>query len=183
MGGQATGTVNGRTIPDSPDLPRMRAERFARLQDELVNQGLDGMLLLSTSAVTYAAGLAMPGDDGGRAGLVRPVVVVAKGEDAPHVYTVASDVLPPELPQDHVHGPLFPDLEDGIEEFVTALSDHFPAGSRLAVDDQTHPMLRHLGVYDWCDGRAGLAPAKLRKTPDELACICTAQRISELAMV
>jgi Xaa-Pro dipeptidase len=44
-------------------------------------------------------------------------------------------------------------------------------------------MLRHLGAYDWYDGRAALAPAKLRKTPDELACIRTAQRISELAMV
>jgi Xaa-Pro dipeptidase len=176
-------TVNGRTIPDGPDLRRMRAERFARLQDELVNQDLDGLVLLSTSAVSYAAGVTVPGDDSGRSGIFRPVVVVAKGERAPHVYSAARDGLPPELPQDHVHGPLFPDLDDGEEELVTALSDHFPAGARLAVDDQTHPMLRRLGVYDWRDGRAALAPAKLRKTPDELACIRSAQRISELAMV
>jgi len=184
MGELATSdTVNGRTIPSTPDLPRMRAERFARLQDELAKQGLDGLVLLSSSAVAYAAGLSMPGDDSGRSVLFRPVVVVAKGEAAPHVYTAARDGLPPEFPQDHVHGPLFPDLDDGGEEFVEALADHFPAGSRLAVDDQTHPMLRRLGAYDWRDGRAALAPAKLRKTPDELACIHIAQRISELAMV
>jgi Xaa-Pro dipeptidase len=184
MGEQATGdTVNGRTIPSSPDLPRLRAERFARLQDELARQGLDGLVLLSTSAVTYAAGLSMPGDDSGKSGLFRPVVVVGKGEAAPHVYTAARDGLPPELPHDHVHGPLFPDLDDDAKEFVKALAEHFPAGSLLAVDDQTHPMLRHLGIYDWRDGRAVLAPAKLRKTPDELACIRTAQAISELAMV
>jgi Xaa-Pro aminopeptidase len=161
----------------------MRAERFARLQDEIATQGLDGLVLLSSSAVAYAAGLSMPADDSGRSGLFRPVVVVAKGEGAPHVYTPTRDGLPPELPQDYVHGPLFPGLDDGAEEFAKALSDHFPSGSRLAVDDQTHPMLRHLATYDWCDGRAALAPAKLRKTPDELACIRTAQRISELAMV
>ena len=119
MGEQATGdTVNGRTIPSSPDLPRLRAERFARLQDELARQGLDGLVLLSTSAVTYAAGLSMPGDDSGKSGLFRPVVVVAKGEAAPHVYTAARDGLPPELPHDHVHGPLFPDLDDDAKEFV-----------------------------------------------------------------
>ncbi len=184
MGEQATDvTIEGRAIPGSPDLPRMRAERFARLQDELARQGLDGLVLLSTSAVEYAAGLSMPADDSGRSGLFRPVVVVAKGDGAPHVYTPVRDGVPDELPRDHVHGPLFPDLDDGAEELVKALSDHFPAGSRLAVDHQTHTMLRHLGTYDWRDGRAALAPAKLRKTPDELACIRIAQRISELAMV
>ncbi len=181
--GVTGGTVDGRTIPDSPDLPRLRAERFARLQDELADQELDGLVLLGTSAVSYAAGVSLPADDSGRSAIFRPVVVVAKGERAPHVYTAARDGLPPELPEDHAHGPLFPDLDDGAEELVAALSDHFAAGARLAVDDQTHPMLRRLGVYDWCDGRAALAPAKLRKTPDELACIRTAQRISELAMV
>ena len=176
-------TVNGRSIPDRPDLGRMRAERFARLQEILTSQELDGLVLLGSSAVTYAAGLAAPGEDSGRAGLFRPVVVVAKGEPAPHVYTAARDGVPPDLPYEHVHGPLFPDLDESGEDLMEALSAHFTAGSRLAVDDQTHPMLRHLGAYAWQDGRAALAPAKLCKTPDELACIREAQRISELAMV
>ncbi len=176
-------TVKGRTIPDRADLGRMRADRFARIQDELANQGLDGLVLLSSSAVAYATGLSVPGDDSGRSGLFRPVAVVVKGEPAPHLYTPTQDGLPPDLPEDYVHGPLFPDLDDGSEELVEALSDRFPTGARLAVDDQTHPMLRRLGAFDWCDGRAALGPAKLRKTPDELACIRTAQRISELAMI
>jgi Xaa-Pro dipeptidase len=176
-------TVDGRAIPPSPDLARMRTERFRRLQEELTRQGLDGLVLLSSSAVAYAAGLAVPGDDSGRSAIFRPVVVVAQGERAPHVYTAARDGLAPEWPSDHVHGPLFPDLDESVDDVLAALSDHFPAGSRLAVDHQTHPMLRGLGTYDWQDGRAALAPAKLRKTPDELACIRTAQRISELAMV
>lgn len=184
MGELATGaTVDGRAIPDRPDLPRMRAERFARLQDELVRQDLHGLVLLTTSTVSYAAGVTGPGEDSGRAGLFRPVVVVVRGERAPHVYAARRDGLPPELPDDHVHGPLFPDLDDGAEGLVHALAEHFPAGSRLAVDHLTHPMRRHLDAYEWHDGRGALAPAKLHKTPDELACIRTAQRISELAMV
>jgi Xaa-Pro dipeptidase len=176
-------TVNGRVLPDEPDLARMRADRFARLQDVLADQELDGLVLLSSSSVAYAAGVSVPGDDNGRSGIFRPVVVVAKGAEAPHVYAADRDGLPSELPEDHIHGPLFPDLDDGSDELVKALSDHFPAGARLAVDHQTHPMLRCLGMYEWRDGRAALLPAKLRKTPDELACIRTAQRISELAMV
>jgi Xaa-Pro aminopeptidase len=161
----------------------MRAERFARLQGELANQDLDGLVLLSSSAVAYATGVSAPGEDSGRSGLFRTVAIVSTGEGAPHLYTSNHDGLPPDLPPDHVHAPLFPDLDEGSDGLITALSEHFSTGSRLAVDDQTHPMLRRLGTYDWCDGRAALAPAKLRKTPDELACISTAQRISELAMV
>jgi Xaa-Pro aminopeptidase len=181
---QATGvTVNGRTIPDRPDLARMRAERFARLQDELARQGLEGLVLLSSSAVAYASGVSVPGEDSGRSGLFRTVVVVVSGERVPHLYTSSHDGLPVDLPPDYVHGPLFPDLDDGSADLVKVLLDHFPSGSRLAVDDQTHPMLRRLDMYEWCDARVALGPAKLRKTPDELACIRTAQRISELAMV
>jgi Xaa-Pro aminopeptidase len=176
-------TVGGRTIPEKPDLPRMRAERHARLQQELARQELDGLVLMGSTAVSYAAGLAAPAEDSSRASIFRAVVVVVKGDRAPYVYTLARDGLPPELPPDHAHGPLFPDLEDGADDLVRVLSDHFSAGARLAVDDETHPMLRRLGAYEWLDGRAALAPAKLCKTVDELACIREAQRISELAMV
>ncbi len=88
-------TVGGRTIPEQPDLRRMRAERHARLQEELARQDLDGLVLLGSTAVSYAAGLAVPAEDSGRSGIFRPVVVVAKGERAPHVYTMARDGLPP----------------------------------------------------------------------------------------
>jgi Xaa-Pro aminopeptidase len=181
---RATGvTVNQRSIPDQPDLARMRAERFVRLQEVLTDQGLDGLVLSSSSAVAYAAGITMPGDDNGRAGLFRPMVVVVRGDDAPHVYAAAVDGLPPELPPDHIHGPLFPDLDDSVEVLTAALAAHFPAGSRLAVDDQTHPMVNGLSAYQLHDGRAAMGPAKLLKTSDELACIRIAQQISELAMV
>lgn len=180
--GTAAPSVNGRAIPELPDLGRMRSERFARLQHQLDRLDLDGLVLLTTSAQAYAAGVSAPGDDSGRAAMFGAVVVVARGDDAPHVYTANRDGLPPELSEDHVHRPLFPYLDDGADEVALALSDHVAPGARLGVDHLTHPMLRQPAAYEWHDGRAALGPAKLHKTPDELACIATAQRISELAM-
>jgi Xaa-Pro aminopeptidase len=180
--GAAGATIGGRAIPGLPDLPRMRRERFERLQQQLEKQGIDGLVLLGSSAVAYATGASVPAQDGDRAALFRPVAVVVKGESAPHLYTLYTDGVPAELPGDHLHGPVFPDLDDGIETFAAALSGHFPAGARVGVDDHTHAMLRGVGGYDWADGSDVVGAAKLTKTPDEVACIRNAQRLNELAM-
>jgi Xaa-Pro dipeptidase len=178
----AGATIGGRPVPASPDLPRMRAERHARLQEQLDIQGVDGLVLLGSSAVAYATGAAAPGEDSPRAGLFRAVAVVVRGDDHPHLFTPFTDGAPPELPADHLHPPLLPELDDGIEAMGSALAELLPAGGRVGVDEQTHPMRRALTGYDWCDAGTVMSPAKLAKTPDELACIHIAQRISELAM-
>ena len=75
--------------------------------------------------------------DGDRAALFRAVAVVVKGDSAPHVYTLYADGSPAELPDDHLHGPLFPDLDEGIDLFAKALAEHFTAGDRIGIDHQT----------------------------------------------
>ena len=100
----------------------MRTERFDRLQRQLDAQGVDGLVLLGSSSVAYATGAAAPAQDGDRAALFRPVAVVVKGDTAPHLYTLYVDGAPTDLPDDHLHGPLFPDLDDGIEVFAAALA-------------------------------------------------------------
>ncbi len=175
-------TIGGLPIPDEPDLARMRADRHRRLQHNLEAGGLDGLVLLGSSSVAYATGAEGPGEDSGRAGLFRTVAVVVRGSDAPHLFTPYWDSAPPDLPPDHLHGPLFPDLEDGIGNMADALERLFPAGARLGVDEQTYPMLGALDRFAWSDAGAVVGPAKLTKTPDEVSCIRTAQRITELAM-
>src|ERR1019366_8410382 len=69
-------TITGLPIPGQPDLVRMRADRHLRLQQHLEAQGLDGLVLLSSSSVAYASGVDGPGEDSGRAGLFRAVAVV-----------------------------------------------------------------------------------------------------------
>ncbi len=152
------------------------------MQQQLTCRGVDGLVLLGSSSVAYATGAAAPAEDGDRAALFRPVAVVVKGDSAPHLYTLYDDGVPAELPDDHRHGPLFPDLDDGIEALAGALSAHFPAGARIGIDDRTHAMLRGVVGYDWVDGADVVGAAKLTKTPDEIACIRTAQRLNELAM-
>ena len=161
----------------------MRTERFQRLQEQLEAQGVDGLVLLGSSSVAYATGAAVPAQDGDHAALFRPVAVVVRGDAAPHLYTLYIDGVPADLPEHHLHGPLFPDLDDGMDVFATALRDHFDAGARVGIDDQTQPMLRRLHGFDWVDASAVLGAAKVTKTPDEVACIRSAQLINELAMV
>lgn len=160
----------------------MHRERFERLQAQLEAQGVDGLVLLGSSSVAYATGAAAPAQDGDRAALFRPVAVVVKGDSAPHLYTLYADGAPADLPADHLHGPLFPDLDDGIATFAKALADHFRPGARVGVDDQTHAMLRGLPRFEWVDASDVVGAAKITKTPDELACIRNAQRLNELAM-
>jgi Xaa-Pro dipeptidase len=175
-------TIAGRAIPDMPDLPRMRRERLERLQHQLDAHGVDGLVLLGSSSVAYATGAAAPGQDGDRAALFRPVVIVVKGDSAPHLYTLYADGAPADLPDHHLHGALFPDLDDGIEAFAVALAGHFPSGARIGVDSQTHAMLRSLPPFDWVDASDIVGAAKITKTPDEIACIRQAQRLNESAM-
>jgi Xaa-Pro dipeptidase len=170
-------------IPALPDLARMRRERFQRLQDQLDAQDVDGLVLLGSSSAAYATGAAVPAADGDHAALFRPVAVVVKGDSAPHLYTLYTDGVPADFPVDHLHGPLFPDLDDGIDVFAKALSDHFATGARIGIDDQTHPMLRGLQGFVWVDASAVMGPAKITKTRDEVGCIRNAQLLNELAMV
>ena len=178
----AGATIGGVAIPGLPDLARLRADRHAKVQGQLEAQNVDGLVLLGSAGVAYATGADAPGEDSGRAGLFRSVAVVVRGDSSPHLYTAFWDGVPAELPADHVHGPLFPDLDDGITEFVEALKGHFSPGARLGVDEQTHPMLRALGRYEWIDAAAVLGAAKILKTPDEVSAIREAQRITEQAM-
>ncbi len=178
----AGATIGGRPVPASPDLARMRVERRQRLQQQLEAQGIDGLLLLGSSAVAYATGATAPGEESPRAGLFRAVAVVVRGDETPHLFTAFPDGAPPDVPADHLHPPLFPELDDGIEAMGAALAEMLPTGSRVGVDEQTHPMRRAVGGYDWSDAGAVMGPCKVAKTPDELACIRNAQRINELAM-
>ncbi|BBU22254.1 M24 family metallopeptidase [Mycobacterium xenopi] len=182
-GRPAEATIGGRAIPDQPDLARMRAQRWQRLQHELTARDLDGVVLLGSSSVTYATGAALPAEDGDRAALFRAVAVAVTGDAAPHLYTCYDDGVPADLPDDHLHGPLFPDLDDGVDQLAEALGEHFGFGARIGIDHQTHAMRRGVHGFDWVDAADVIATAKVVKTPDEVACIRYAQHLNELAMV
>src|SRR5438132_5110632 len=103
---QRSPTVGGVPVPERPQLERLRADRSARLHAAMAAQGVDVLLLLGTSAVSYATGAAAPSVDGGRASLTRPVALVLADDPVPHLFTPYPDGADGRLPQDHVHAPL-----------------------------------------------------------------------------
>jgi Xaa-Pro aminopeptidase len=174
-------TVDGRAIPEFPDLAGMRRERMARLQEQLSAQGLAGLVLLQPSAVSYASGAHFPAGDGGRAALFRPVVIVVAGDGSPHLFTPYPEGAPPDLPADHLHGPALPDIPDGAAVLASAVAELVPSGL-VAIDEVPWPLRPLLSGRDLVPASNVMVPVKLRKTVDELACIRHAQRINELAV-
>jgi Xaa-Pro dipeptidase len=175
------------TIPSEPDLGRMQRDRSARLQAVMADQGVDTLVLLGNSNVSYATGARWPLSDPGRANVERPVAVVTAGDPLPHVFTPfpeGADDL--DLPDDHLHGPVYLDFGEGAEAFAGILGDLVPDVGRVAVDELPGSMQRAQKLL-FPDGPPTSADdvigtAKLTKTPDELGFLRIALRITEEAI-
>jgi len=175
-------TVNGAALPATADRQRMRRDRHAKVQAQLAAHNLDGLLLLGTSAVSYATGASAPANDAARACLARTVALVVAGEPAPYLCTPYPEGAPPELTETHLSGAAYPDLNDGAALLAGWCRDRLPSGARVGVDEVTHPMDRALGGFELVSALPALGAAKLTKTVDELACIRQAQHLTEMAM-
>lgn len=170
------------------DLPRMRRERYAKLLAEMDRRGVGAAMLIVPGNVAYAGGARGVMADGDRSGYERTVAIAVKGQSAPHLFTAYPEGAPPELPADHVHPPLYPDLEDGVRAMANTVRDI--AGTRLseglAIDEYTAAMYtalpRLLTGVRIADAAPMLHAVRMCKTADEIECIRRAQRINELAM-
>ena len=175
------------TVPAEPDLGRMQRDRSDRLQTVMADQGVDTLLLLGNSNVSYATGARWALSDAGRANVERPVAVVVAGDPLPHVFTPfgeGAEAL--DLPEDHLHGPVYLDFDEGAEAFAATLADVAPDARRVAVDELTgsmqraHDRLFTSGPPSSADDVIGTA--KVTKTPDELGFLRIALRITEEAI-
>ena len=187
-----TPTVDGMDAPTTPDVVRMQSDRNARLRGGMAAQGVDALVLLATGNVTYATGATWPLADAGRANVERPVAVVVAGDDQAHLFTPFRDAgaSPAErgigLDDDHLHGPVYLDFDEGVEAFAEVLAGLLPANAVVAVDDVTAAMHRSRSLLfaEWPPRAAGdvMGPARLVKTPDELAVMRHGLWIAEQAM-
>jgi Xaa-Pro dipeptidase len=180
---------NGLVIPETPDLARMRRETGARLRSAMAERGVDALILLGNSAVVYATGTSWPLGDAGLSYVERPVAVVVADDEWPHLFLPFREgaAHEGELPTDHLHGPIYLEFDEGVSDFARRLSDLIPAGAVIAVDECTGAMSRAAKSLfpngSPADAAAIVSAAKVIKTPDELACIHTAVRITDEAMV
>ncbi|GAS92534.1 M24 family metallopeptidase [Mycolicibacterium brisbanense] len=176
-------------IPDEPDFARMRREVGARLRTAMREQGVDALILLGNGSVVYATGASWPLLDAGLSHVERPVAIVLADDQYPHLFMPAREGAPLEtdLPDDHLHGPLFLEFDQGVEHFGKVVAELIPPGATVAVDELTGAMRRATGRLfpggTPLDAAPVVGAAKLVKTPDQISAVRRACRITEEAMV
>jgi Xaa-Pro aminopeptidase len=176
-------------IPDIPDLDRMRRQTGARLRSAMADRGVDALILLGNNSVVYATGVSWPLGDAGLSHVERPVAVVLADDPWPHLFLPFREGSASEsgLPADHLHGPVYLEFDEGVDNFARVVEDLIPADAVVAVDELTGAMRRAqprlFRAGRPADAAQVVGAAKLIKTPDELACIRTACRITDQAMV
>ncbi len=164
----------------------MGEERLARLRDQMRAQDVDGAVLMHGPHVTYATGHVPEAVDASHANHRRAAAIVsaAEGPARLHAHDPAGDAGAAGADLDD---PLWPELDEGAVALGSAVADVLGdvAGRRIAVDGMTGAMVRAgaLAGAELIDASRAMAPARVVKTTDELACIDQAQRWTERAMV
>ncbi len=183
------GTLAGLDLPEQPDVARMRRQRGEKLRAGMAEKGIDALVLLANANVSYATAASWPLSDAGRGNVDRPVAVVLADDVVPHLFTphlaeAAGDLG---LDDDHLHGPTYLDVDEGVAAFAAELADLLPRGATVAIDEVTGAMHRDRDLLfaDWPPRPASevTSAARLVKTRDELALLRHALWITEQAMV
>ncbi len=181
---------SGFDIPELPDRARMYTECGARLRATMRDQGVGALVLLGNGNVVYATGVSWPLLDAGLSHVERPVAIVLADDEHPHLFIPrreGSGGQPCEVPDDHVHPPLYLEFDEGVEHFATILTELVPAGVQVAVDELTGAMRRAQSrlfpAGPPSDAALVIGPAKLIKTVDQMSCVRRACRITEQAVI
>lgn len=178
------------TIPDHPDHARMRREISARLRAAMADKGVDALILLGNGNVVYATGASWPLLDAGLSHVERPVALVLADDEYPHLFMPFREgaaFVETDIPAGHLHGPLYLEFDEGVEHFARIVAALVRPGATVAVDELTGAMRRAADRIFPAGAPVDAAPivsaAKLVKTPDQIACIRRACRITEQAVV
>ncbi|TVZ06648.1 aminopeptidase P family protein [Trebonia kvetii] len=185
--GSREASVTVTDIPDVPDMARMRRETGQKLRASMARHGVDVLVLIGNSKVSYATGVSWPLGDSGLAHVDRPVAVILADDPEPHVFLPFREGAVPgaELAAGHLHDPVYLEYDEGTELFAGQLAELVPAGAVIAVDELTGAMRRiqhRLFPGGLVDAGRIISEAKATKTADELACMRRALRITEEAM-
>jgi Xaa-Pro aminopeptidase len=176
-------------IPDEPDWARMRSETGARIRSAMAEHGVDALILLMNGYVGYATGASWPLLDAGLSHVERPVAVVLADDEHPHLFMPfrSGASAPPPVPEDHLHGPVYLEFDQGVEYFARELAGLIPPGANIAVDELTGAMRRAAPRLfpsgPPSDAAIVVGAAQLVKIRDELSCLRRACRITEQAVV
>ncbi len=176
------------SIPAEPDRARMYRDVGHRIRAAMVDNGVDALILLMNGHVSYATGASWPLLDAGLSHLERPVAIVLADDEHPHVFLPFREGSAAEfhVPADHRHRAVYLEFDDGVDTFVRYAESLIRPGAVVAVDELTGAMRQsgsRLFADTSIDAAAVLAAAQLVKTPDEMAAMRRACRITEEAVV
>ncbi len=170
---------------DGIDLRALRHARHAKALAALRAAGVEAALLTKAANIEYATGAAARrGEASYDASETAAALVTASG--AVHLFTNRSggEVTDPRPTSTDVGFVL--DDAVSVVDLVRACRDRAGAVRRLAVDRLTAPLAAALrssfGEPELVDADAVLASEKMRKTPEEIACLRRAQALNEAAM-
>src|SRR6202022_3060401 len=154
-------------VPEEPDWRRMRRETSARLRSAMADNGVDALILLMNDNVVYATGASGPVLDAGLSHVERRVAIVLAADEHPHLFIPFREGAASEsqVPADHLHGPLYLELEEGVEHFARVIGDLIPPGANVAVDEMTGAMRR---AAIGCRGGGGSGQPGQDTRPDRL---------------
>ena len=161
----------------------MRRERRDRLVQSLRRSEADALVLLGPANHEYL-GIRRPCSDGMRV-YYTPIVALLTADDELDVWTPFPDLAPRELPADRLHREIDVEYPAGAGALLRALRERL-GGGRAAIDDVPSGLIEASasnGPFPWLDAAPITGAARLRKTPDEIACLTQAQRINERAIV
>jgi Xaa-Pro dipeptidase len=182
-------SVQSFVIPEEPDRARMHRDTSARLRAAMADHGVDALILLMNDNVVYATGASWPVLDAGLSHVERPAAIVLAADEHPHLFIPFREGTSSEsqVPGDHLHGPLYLELDEGVEQFVRVIGELIPPGANVAVDEMTGAMRRAADrIFPGgppSEAALVVGAANLVKTPDQIACLRKASRITERAMV
>jgi Xaa-Pro dipeptidase len=185
----APSAVDSLVIPDEPDRARMHRDTSARLRSAMAEHGVDALILLMNDNVVYSTGASWPVLDAGLSHVERPVAIVVSGDEHPHLFIPFRQGAASEsqVPDDHRHDALYLELDEGVEQFARVVAELIPPGARVAVDEMTGAMRRAAGRTfpggPPSDASVVVGAANLVKTPDQIACLRKATRITERAIL
>src|SRR3954464_9642497 len=111
-------------IPDRPDLPRLRADRTARLTGALGRSDAAGAMLLGTTNVRWATGARVVAADQARSARFRNICVVVNGDPVPHLFSHTPSGVPVDHPTTHVHPGRDVEEAVGAAALVAFVAEH-----------------------------------------------------------
>ena len=181
--------LSAMDIPEEPDAGRMRRDVGARLRAAMAEHGVDALVLLGNGNVVYATGASWPLLDAGLSHVERPVAVVLADDEHPHLFMPFREgaLLECGAARRPSARSAVPRIRRGRRAIRADAGRVGPAGGdrRRRRDDRCDASCggKLFPAGRPSDAAPVVGAAKLVKTPDQIACIRRACRITEEAVI